>query len=567
MNILLNKARLITRRSGFATFAASTTATAGVCLLFVMNNRENAPTLAFTTTSTKHKLSNWSNNHSCEYEEMFEPSSVEELQQYFERCEKNKKVKIIGSGLSPNGIGFCNAKEKENNFISLNKMKRIIDINEAEMTVTAECGITVGELVDELNSRGLMLENCASILSQTLGGFYQVGAHGTGKLIPPVEEQIVEATFVTPTGKILRLSKDSDVLFDFLKLNLGTMAIMTSVKLKVVKDEKVLETVQVMSRQQVKENHLKLLNSNKFLKYMWLPYTNQVVVTSSNVAMLPEEEGVVLHTSSSNSSSSSKEEAEEEEKRKKFALSKMHTLLLLKPETNTPQYSNFADLRQVILNEFFTSTDKAKYSSSFLSFVKELNNAECFYHENMVHEKKPTDLRDIMLFDCGGRQLVMEMCIPIWNDSEVEDVDFALSILEEIEKLQIPAPCPIEHRFTASSKARLSPAYVKEGEENAISHFGWIGVVMYIPEEAEEFIFAAFENYCKAVLRLAGEKKITVKHHWAKVEPFYFNHRKQEIKQYVEENFPEVFNFRELKNMLDPNDVLKNDFADLFLFY
>ena len=45
------------------------------------------------------------------------------------------------------------------------------------------------QVANALRSQGLTLQNYASIKEQTVGGFTQVGAHGTGAAIPPVDEQ------------------------------------------------------------------------------------------------------------------------------------------------------------------------------------------------------------------------------------------------------------------------------------------------------------------------------------------------------------------------------------------
>jgi L-galactono-1,4-lactone dehydrogenase len=42
--------------------------------------------------------------------------------------------------------------------------------------------------------------NYASIREQQIGGFTQVGAHGTGAAIPPLDETVVKLKLVTPVG-------------------------------------------------------------------------------------------------------------------------------------------------------------------------------------------------------------------------------------------------------------------------------------------------------------------------------------------------------------------------------
>lgn len=62
------------------------------------------------------------------------------------------------------------------------------------------------QVVEALRPYGLTLQNFASIREQAIGGFIQVGAHGTGASIPPVDEQVVAMKLVTPACGTLELS-------------------------------------------------------------------------------------------------------------------------------------------------------------------------------------------------------------------------------------------------------------------------------------------------------------------------------------------------------------------------
>lgn len=65
------------------------------------------------------------------------------------------------------------------------------------------------QVVEALRPHGLTLQNFASIREQAIGGFIQVGAHGTGARIPPVDEQVVAMKLVTPARGTLVLSEVS----------------------------------------------------------------------------------------------------------------------------------------------------------------------------------------------------------------------------------------------------------------------------------------------------------------------------------------------------------------------
>lgn len=70
----------------------------------------------------------------------------------------------------------------------------------------ASCRCLSVQVVEALRPHGLTLQNFASIREQAIGGFIQVGAHGTGASIPPVDEQVVAMKLVTPACGTLELS-------------------------------------------------------------------------------------------------------------------------------------------------------------------------------------------------------------------------------------------------------------------------------------------------------------------------------------------------------------------------
>ena len=52
-------------------------------------------------------------------------------------------------------------------------------------------------------------------------------------------------------------------------------------------------------------------------------------------------------------------------------------------------------------------------------------------------------------------------------------------LLQLVQRHGVPAPAPIEQRWTAGSAAPMSPA---AGDPRSLH--SWVGVIMYLPEEA-----------------------------------------------------------------------------------
>ena len=90
-----------------------------------------------------------------------------------------------------------------------------------------------------------------------------------------------------------------------------------------------------------------------------------------------------------------------------------------------------------------------------------------------------------------------------------------LNTIMYVEAHDIPAPGPIEQRWTAPSRSPMSPAF--SAGENVL--FSWVGIIMYRGFGNAEKIDAYFdERYAREHLHMTGRYGGTV--HWAKLPRF-----------------------------------------------
>lgn len=117
-----------------------------------------------------HAVSNWSGTHEVHTRVLLQPDSVEALEGALAAAHRERrKLRPLGSGLSPNGIALTRA-----GMVNLALMDKVLDVDVKRKTVTVQAGIRVAELVDALREHGLTLQNFASIREQQVGGFTQV---------------------------------------------------------------------------------------------------------------------------------------------------------------------------------------------------------------------------------------------------------------------------------------------------------------------------------------------------------------------------------------------------------
>ncbi|CAM9162976.1 unnamed protein product [Discosporangium mesarthrocarpum] len=508
-------------------------------------------------------VENWSSTHSVKTKSYLQPDSLQEVEQIISKAhEEGQRVRVVGNALSPSGLGLS-----KDTMLSVGLCDRVLRINKKRQTVTVEAGARVQQVVDALAPHGLTLQNYASISEQQLGGFLQVGAHGTGATIPPVDEQIVALKLVTPAFGTIELSNRSNPdLFRLVKVGLGALGVVTEVTIKCVPRHHLVETTSVMTRDEVHACHHSLLRENKHLRYMWIPYTDMVVVVGCND--LGVNEGLQRrktrppgHMVTCDGLPEGKPVASREVYTAEECLQPMRDLLLGHMGKTVPPHvleevnsKNFAALRDNLLALAPLDTE----------WVKKVNASEAEFWRRSQGNR--VDFSDRILgFECGGQQWVNEVAFPTGTMAEPNgnDLNYIEELLKVIEENGLPAPAPIEQRWTASSSAEMSPAHDKDSSETVYS---WVGIILYLPTEDPEVrqkIAEAFFRYRDQVkAKLWG--RFDCMEHWAKLEMPRTEEEAKEIRSRLHRRFP-ISEFNSVRQLLDPKNIMANDHIDVCL--
>lgn len=118
-----------------------------------------------------HSVSNWSGTHEVRTRVFLQPETLDQLERIVKDAhEKKQRIRPVGSGLSPNGIGLTEA-----GMVNLGLMDKVLEVDKGKKRVRVQAGIRVQQLVDEIKEFGLTLQNFASIREQQIGGIMQVG--------------------------------------------------------------------------------------------------------------------------------------------------------------------------------------------------------------------------------------------------------------------------------------------------------------------------------------------------------------------------------------------------------
>jgi L-galactono-1,4-lactone dehydrogenase len=167
-------------------------------------------------------------------------------------------------------------------------------------------------------------------------------------------------------------------------------------------------------------------------------------------------------------------------------------------------------------------------------------------------------------FECGGQQWVSEVGFSAGSFSKPNgaDLEYMARLLALIESAELPAPAPIEQRWTSGSPSKMSIA----AADDPCALFSWVGIIMYLPSgepAVREAITEAFFDYRHACEDALWQEFGAVEH-WAKVETRHDEERRERLRTRLASRFP-VHVFNAARASLDPKNILANTLVeDLF---
>lgn len=430
-------------------------------------------------------LVNWSKTKTSQIQEYYEPKNKGEIQRIIQ-ANHGQKIRVVGANMSPNGIG-----PGSNIALSTIHLNKILDLDETNQLVRVEPGVKIGDLLEFLAKSKLTLHNLPCTNGMTMAGLVQASCHGTGLHLATLEEALVEIKVINAKGdEVILTEANNGILFHSAKCSLGTFGVLVELSLKCVPSYYLRETLKVMSLTEARTNHEQRIESVKHVKYHHLPYTGHVVVYEYHEISHSE----YLEQAASTNDSIALEEQKE-------SLLKMY-FDSFKTELKHSSYSefveeyktkSFADLRGALLEKDVLNPDH----------IKAVNHAELDFWKKSQHSIVDQSHKRL-IFECGGPQHVREFAFPI--ESPMQELDFVEEILDLIQKQRIPAPVPIEQRWSCGSRSLLSPVYAETSP--ASTKFSWVGIIMYLTknEELNRKISAAFEAYYGQIVEKLGAK-------------------------------------------------------------
>ncbi len=165
---------------------------------------------------------NWAGNYLYTAENLFEPTSVGEVQ---ELVKKLSKQKALGSTHCFNDIA-----DSPTNQISTKNLNKVIQLDKDNRTLTVEAGARYGDFAQTLHEQGYALRNLASLPHISVAGACATATHGSGVGNGNLATEVVALELVKPDGSIVNIDKTHPD-FNAVVVGLGAFGIITKVTL------------------------------------------------------------------------------------------------------------------------------------------------------------------------------------------------------------------------------------------------------------------------------------------------------------------------------------------------
>jgi xylitol oxidase len=165
---------------------------------------------------------NWAGNIRYLSDDLYEPSTIDELKTLI---QKHNRIKPQGTSHSFNGIDNSTF-----GFVRLSKMNQVVSLDETNMTVTLQAGMRYGELCKYLEAKGYALHNLASLPHISVGGSIATATHGSGDRNGNLSSAVRGMKIMNAGGEVIDLA-GSDL--EAAVVHLGALGVVTEVTLAI----------------------------------------------------------------------------------------------------------------------------------------------------------------------------------------------------------------------------------------------------------------------------------------------------------------------------------------------
>ena len=222
---------------------------------------------------------NWARNHIAHPAAIHHPASEDELVAIvLAAAGAGRQVKVVGAGHSFSDIGVT-----DGDLIILDRYTRVLGIDIERRRITVQAGLSLHELNDLLDRRGLAMANLGDIDVQTVAGATSTGTHGTGAKLKGLAASIVGLRLVTGDGSMFECdADDGSELLDVVRVGLGALGVVSTVTLEVVPSFNLRVRNEPRRLEALLRDLDSLVDDNDHFEFFWVPHTEWGLTKTNN---------------------------------------------------------------------------------------------------------------------------------------------------------------------------------------------------------------------------------------------------------------------------------------------
>lgn len=216
----------------------------------------------------------WNENIKHPYDNLYEVTSEEELQQV---VSKSKKIRFFGNKQSSADISAG-----VNTLIDIKKYNQILSYHDEKRLITVQSGIKLVDLIEAIETKGWCIPCLPDINTVTLGGALATGTHGTSGEI--LANYVIKFRVVLADGSIKEID-EGDLIMDAFRVSVGSLGVFSTITFK-CEEIYTLHIKEGPQKDKIWTQNLKeKLAQTDFLRILWLPHTDTgYVITGEKIS-------------------------------------------------------------------------------------------------------------------------------------------------------------------------------------------------------------------------------------------------------------------------------------------
>lgn len=211
--------------------------------------------------------SSWNGNLTHSYDRLFVPESEEQL---VEAVRYGDRVRVTGNNQSSADIAAGT-----DTLIDIKRYNRVVSEESERRRITVQSGMSLKQLMQELEARGLTLPCLPDIDTITVGGALATGTHGTSGDGHILAEYMVACRLVTADGSVKQYDSESTPqMMQALRCSLGLFGVFSTITFEAHPLYRLKIVEKPMKDKVWTANFRQWLEDYEFVRVLWLPHTN-----------------------------------------------------------------------------------------------------------------------------------------------------------------------------------------------------------------------------------------------------------------------------------------------------